>query len=63
MLIFSFLYKTIVKEALLRPNSRLILQTMYLNMSNAITLYTVQGITKVSVATLGSTFLGNSIGW
>lgn len=36
---------------------------MYMNMSKAISLYTIQGITKVSVATLGSTFLGNMIGW
>ena len=36
---------------------------MYMNMSKAICIYTVQGITKVSVATLGSTILGNMIGW
>ena len=56
-------FLTSAKEALLRPNSGLTLQTMYMNMSKAISLYTVQGITKVSVATLGSTILGNSIGW
>ena len=51
------------KEALLRPNSGLTLQTMYMNMAKAISLYTIQGITKVSAAVFGSTFLGNSIGW
>ena len=56
-------FLTYAKEALLRPNSGLTLQTMYMNMSKAISLYTVQGITKVSAATLGSTFLGNMIGW
>ena len=50
-------------ESLLRPNSGLTLQTMYMNMSKAINLYTVQGITKVSGATFLSTFLGNFIGW
>ena len=52
---------TSAKESLLRPNSGLTLQTMYMNMSKAISLYTVQGITKVSAAILGSTFLGNLI--
>ena len=33
------------------------------HMSKAISLYTVQGITKVSAATLGPTILGNTIGW
>ena len=56
-------FLTSAKEALLRPNSGLTLQTMYMNMAKAISLYTVQGITKVSVATLGSTILGNTIGW
>ncbi len=56
-------FLTSAKEALLRPNSGLTLQTMYMNMSKAISLYTVQGIAKVSAATLGSTFLGNMIGW
>ena len=56
-------FLTSAKETLLRPNSGLTLQTMYMNMSKAISLYTVQGITKVSAATLGSTFLGNMIGW
>ena len=56
-------FLTSAKEALLRPNSGLTLQTMYINMSKAISLYTVQGITKVSAATLGSTILGNTIGW
>ena len=56
-------FLTSAKEALLRPNSGLTLQTMYMNMSKAIILYTVQGITKVSAATLGSTILGNTIGW
>ena len=32
-------------------------------MSKAIGLYTVQGITKVTAAILGSTVLGNVIGW
>ena len=54
---------TSAKEAFLRPNSGLTLQTMYMNLSKAISFYTVQGITKVSVATLGSTILGNLIGW
>ena len=52
-------FLTSAKEALLRPN----LQTMYMNKAKAISLYTVQGITKVSVATLGATILGNTIGW
>lgn len=56
-------FLTSAKELLLRPNSGLTLQTMYMNMSKAISLYTVQGITKVSSATLGSTILGNTIGW
>ena len=56
-------FLTSAKEVLLRPNSVLTLQTMYMNMAKAISLYTVQGITKVSVATLGSTILGNMIGW
>ena len=56
-------FLTSTKEALLRPNSGLTLQNMYMNMAKAISLYTVQGITKVSVATLGSTILGNMIGW
>ena len=56
-------FLTSAKEALFRPNSGLTLQTMYMNMAKAISLYTVQGITKVSVATLGSTILGNTIGW
>ena len=56
-------FLTSAKEVLLRPNSGLTLQTMYMNMAKAISLYTVQGITKVSVATLGSTILGNMIGW
>ena len=56
-------FLTSAKETLLRPNSGLTLQTMYMNMSKAISLYTFQGITKVSAATLGSTFLGNMIGW
>ena len=56
-------FLTSAKESLLRPNSGLTLQTMYMNMSKAISLYTVQGITKVSAATLGSTILGNTIGW
>ena len=51
------------KEASLRPNSGLTLQTMYMNMSKAINLYTVQGMAKVTVATFGSTFLGNFVGW
>ncbi len=59
----SKVFLTSAKEALLRPNSGLTLQNMYMNMSKAIGLYTVQGITKVSVATLGSTILGNTIGW
>ena len=54
---------TSAKESLLRPNSGLTLQTMYMNMSKAISLYTVQGITKVSAAILVSTILGNTIGW
>ena len=56
-------FLTSAKEALLRPNSGLTLQTMYMNMAKAISLYTIQGITKVSAAVFGSTFLGNSIGW
>ena len=56
-------FLTSAKEVALRPNSGLTLQTMYMNMSKAIILYTVQGITKVSAATLGSTILGNTIGW
>ena len=55
-------FLTSAKEVLLRPKSGLTLQTMYMNMAKAISLYTVQGITKVSVATLGSTILGNTIG-
>ena len=56
-------FLTSAKEALLRPNSGLTLQTMYMNMAKAISLYTIQGITKVSAVVFGSTFLGNSIGW
>ena len=56
-------FLTSAKEALLSPNSGLTLQTMYMNMAKAISLYTVQGITKVSAAILGSTILGNTIGW
>ena len=56
-------FLTSAKEVLLRPNSGLTLQTMYMNMSKAISLYTVQCITKVSAATLGSIILGNTIGW
>ena len=51
-------FLTSAKEALLRPNSGLTLQTMYMNMAKSIGLYTVQGITKVSAAVFGSTFLG-----
>ena len=50
------------KEALLRSNSSLTLQNMYVNMANAISLYTVHGITKVLAATFGSTMLGNIVG-
>jgi uncharacterized membrane protein len=32
-------------------------------MSKAISLYAIQGITKVTVATFGTTILGNTIGW
>ena len=55
-------FLTSAKEALLRPNSGLTLQTMYMNMAKAISLYTIQGITQVSAAVFGSTFLGNMIG-
>ena len=51
------------KEVALKPDSRLALATMYMFMANAINLYTVQGIVKVSTSILGSTFLGNLIGW
>ena len=50
------------EEALLRPNSGLTLQTMYMNMAKAITLHSVQGMLKVSIAILASTSLGNFIG-
>ncbi len=56
-------FLTSAQEAALRPNSGLTLQTMYMNMAKAISLYTVQGIIKVSVAAFGSTFFSNSIGW
>ena len=56
-------FLTSAKEAALRPNSGLTIQTMYMNMSKAISLYTVQGISKVSLATFGSTMFGNMIGW
>ena len=56
-------FLTSAKEVAMRPNSGLTIQTMYMNMAKAISLYTVQGITKVSVATLRSTILGNTIGW
>lgn len=56
-------FLTSEKEAALRPNSGLTIQTMYMNMSKAISLYTVQGISKVSLATFGSTMFGNMIGW
>ena len=36
---------------------------MFRNALKAISLYTVHGVTKVSAATLGSTFLGNIIDW
>ena len=48
-------------EALLRPNSGLVLQTMYMNMEKAITLYTIEGITKISCTIFMSTFIGNLI--
>ena len=44
-------FLTSVQEVMARPNSGLTIQTMYMNMSKAIILYTVQGITKVSAAT------------
>ena len=56
-------FLTSAQEAALRPNSGLTLQTMYMNMAKAISLYTVQGTIKVSVAAFGSTFFSNSIGW
>ena len=55
-------FLTSAKEALLRPNSGLTLQTKYMNKAKAISLYTVHGITKVSAATFGSTMFGNMIG-
>ena len=56
-------FLTSAKEVALRPNSGLTIQTMYMNMAKAISKYTVQGISKVSVASFISTFGGNSIGW
>ena len=56
-------FLTSAKEVALRPNSGLTIQTMYMNMAKAISLYTVQGISKVSIATFGSTMFGNLIGW
>lgn len=56
----AFLIST--KEVALRPNSGLTLQTMYMNMAKAISKYTFQGISKVSVAAFVSAFLGNLMG-
>ena len=56
-------FLTSAKEVALRPNSGLTIQTMYMNMAKAISLYTVQGISKVSIAIFGSTMFGNLIGW
>ncbi|MBO5285542.1 MAG: RHS repeat-associated core domain-containing protein [Clostridia bacterium] len=52
-------FLTSAKEASLRPNSGLTLQTMYINMSKAIRKYTIQGISKVSLSIFGSTMFGN----
>ena len=51
------------QEAAIRPNSGLVLQTMYMNMAKAISKYTVQAVFNVSLATFGTTFLGNAISW
>lgn len=51
------------QEAAIRPNSGLVLQTMYMNMAKAISLNTVQSVFNVSLAIFGITFLGNAINW
>lgn len=50
------------QEAALRPNSGLVAQTMYENMSRAITMYSIEGIVKVSASSVISIFVGNCVG-
>ncbi len=52
-------FLTSASEVALRPNSGLMIQTMYINMSKAILKYKMQAVTNVSIAILGTTFLGN----
>lgn len=52
-------FLTSAKEVAMRPTSGLTIQTMYMNMSKAITLYKVEAFVKVSSAVLLSVFLGN----
>ena len=50
------------QEAALRPNSGLVAQTMYENMSRAITMYSIKGMVKLSEASVISIFIGNCVG-